>query len=221
MQIISIIPVRNIREGPDVDNECGEWSNWNACLSLIWYEINCCQTSFVTPGNIQERSLLLQIWAIVYRCLSSGRGRSIWKLNQVLETIIVIRPITGAILITDPPPLMAGGNNDSSSGANDSLSRLVITRKCNSSIGNYPGVSFTVVIATNLEENAQHSLLSIICSHSWAADNSNTVGARNHYSLEYLNDKYDEMLTGLADVLSLQRPGNVCRYNSILSLWEI
>ena len=56
-------------------------------------------------------------------------------------------------------------------------------------------MSFTVVIATNLDENAQHSLLSIIFSHTWAelADNSNTVGARNNYSLKYLNDKYDAM----------------------------
>lgn len=88
------------------------------------------------------------------------------KTNRVLETIIVIRPITGTILITDPPSPLMTGNNDRSSGANDSLSRLVITRKCNSSIGNYPGVSFTVVIATNLDENAQHSLLSIICSRT-------------------------------------------------------
>ena len=192
MQIISIIPVRNIREGPDVDNECGERSNWNACLSLIWYEINCCQTSFVTPGNIQESSSCRS--EQLSRCLYP-RQRHLRTFNRVLETIIVIRPITEAILITDPPLMAAAGNNDRSSGANDSLSRLVITRKCNSSIGNYPGVSFTVVIAENLEENAQHSLLSIICCHTWAADNSNTVGARNNYSLEYLNDKYDVMLT--------------------------
>ena len=219
MQIISIIPVRNIREGPDVDNECGEWSNWNACLSLIWYEINCCQTSFVTPGNIQESSLLTRSEQLS-RCLSSGRGRSIWKLNQVLETIIVIRPITGAILITDPPPpLMAGGNNDRSSGANDSLSRLVITRKCNSSIGNYPGVSFTVVIATNLEENAQHSLLSIICSHS-SAEQRITVTQSELATIIHSNIWMTNMMRWWRSSRMFSHcRGNVCGYNSIL--WEI
>ena len=155
------------------------------------------------------------------------------KTNRVLETIIVIRPITGAILITDPPPrprLMAG-NNDSSSGANDSLSPvcLVITRKCNSSIGNYPGVSFTVVIATNLDENAQHSLLSIICSRTWAQPGWRiTVTQSGLATIIHSNIWMTNMmrcltakLSKLADVFSLQRPGNVCRYNSILSLWEI
>ena len=62
--------------------------------------------------------------------------------NQILETIRVIRPITATILITDPlSPRLTACQQPSSA---------LKTRKCYLRIGNYPGVSFTGVIATNL-----------------------------------------------------------------------
>ena len=88
--------------------------------------------------------------------------------NRVLETIIVIRPITVTILITDLPPrnylppaihaaVIVSPTLSLSCRHNNDRTAAVITRKCNFSIGNYHGVSFSGVIATNLAK--MHNIL--------------------------------------------------------------
>ena len=134
----------------------------------------------------QDADRRCSAWYIKVEIPRNQQLRQHLKTNRVLETIIVIRPITVTILITDLPPrnylppaihaaVIVSPTLSLSCRHNNDRTAAVITRKCNFSIGNYHGVSFSGVIATNLPElhrvihrlNLNHQLCCVVLLLAW------------------------------------------------------